>query len=205
VKLGLVPSINHPGGNMTGVYQLSNALGPKRLDLLSQLVPGPAVIAVLANPTYPTAEAEVDEVRAAARALRRTVDILNAQSERELDVAFAALAAHGAGALLVNADPFFGARREQIVGLAAHHRIPAIYELREFTIAGGLMSYGPSITGAYRLAGAYAAQVLMGEKPADLPVQQSTKVEFIINLKTSKDLGIEIPAKLLALADEVIE
>jgi putative ABC transport system substrate-binding protein len=205
VKLGLVASLNRPGGNVTGVNFFSNTLEPKRLELLHKLAPGAELIGVLFNPTRSDAETQSKDVQAAAHALGKRILVLNAGSEHDLDTVSAALDQERVRALLVSADPFFTAHREQIVALTAQHRIPAIYELREFVIAGGLTSYGTSLIDAYRQAGLYTARILKGEKPADLPVMQSIKFEFVLNLKTAKTLGLEIPPTLLALADEVIE
>jgi putative ABC transport system substrate-binding protein len=202
---GFAVGLNRPGGNTTGVSFLTSAVVTKRLELLRQLVPKAVAIGVLVNLNTPQAERERRDVGAAARAIGQELVIVEAHNDRDIQAAFATFAQHGAGALFVGVGGFLLSRRERIVGLAARHRIPAIYVLREFVTAGGLMSYGTSITDAYRLAGIYAGRILKGEKPADLPVQQSTKFEFVINLMAAKALGIEIPDKLLALADEVIE
>ncbi len=205
VQTDLVASLNRPGGNVTGVHFFTVELESKRLGLLRDLVPNAATIAVLLNPTYPNAAFHLQEVENAARKAGQQIQILSASTEAEIDVAFARLPQLRAGALLVGADPFFNSRRDQIVALAARYAIAAIYEQRTFAQAGGLASYGTSQTDAYRQVGIYTGRVLRGEKPADLPVVQSTKFEFVINLKTAKALGLEVPPGLSSMADEIIE
>jgi ABC-type uncharacterized transport system substrate-binding protein len=205
VKAGFVASFNRPGGNMTGVSFFSTGLGAKRLELLYQLVPNTPAFALLLNPNNPEATPQPSDFEEAAHRLGRQFHILNASSEAEIDTAFAALVERRVGALVVGGDPFFANRRRQLTALAARHRIPAIYSLREFAADDGLMSYGNSITEAYRQTGIYAGQILKGAKRADLPVVQSTKFELVINLKTAKALGLDVPLHLQQLADEVIE
>ena len=205
VRDGLVGSLNRPGGNVTGVSFLAGALGAKRLDLLRQLVPKVTTIGVLVNPDSRETVAERRDVEAAAQAIQQQLIVLELGSDREIEPAFATLVQRGAGALFIGTGAFMNSRRERLVALSAQHRIPAIYALRESVATGGLMSYGTSITDAYRQVGIYTGGILKGEKPADLPVMQSTKFEFVINLRTAKALGLEIPPALLALADEVIE
>jgi putative ABC transport system substrate-binding protein len=205
VRTGLVASLNRPGGNATGVSILTAMLEGKRTGLLRELIPTATRIAVLLNPRYGNFEAQVKEVEAAGRTLGLQLEILRASTEHDLDTAFAALPQLRAGALQVGADPYFNSQRDHIVSLAARHGVPTMYEQREFAVAGGLASYGTSLTEAYRQVGIYTGRVLKGEKPADLPVVQSTKFEFVINLKTAKALGLEISPTLSARADEVIE
>jgi putative ABC transport system substrate-binding protein len=207
VRGGLVASYNRPGGNVTAVSMFAFALGPKRLEILRELFPKAKVIAVLVNTSYPDPEPKKDrqEVETTAHAVGQQINVLDAGNDREIEAAFASLVQRGNDALLVMADPFFNSRREQLVALAARHKVPAIYEWREFAVAGGLMSYGSSITDAYRQVGIYAGKILAGAKPADLPVVQTVKVELVINLITAKALGITVPQTLLARADEVIE
>jgi putative ABC transport system substrate-binding protein len=205
VKFGVVASVNRPGGNITGVVFFNNELGPKRLQVLRELVPNATVLAMIVNPKNPNTEFDVQQMQSAARPMGLQILVLNASSERELDAAFARLVEQRAGAVIVNADPYFNMRRDQLVALAAQNAVPAIYELPEFVVGGGLMSYGTDIAEAYRNAGIYAGRILKGDKPADLPVQQSTKFQLVINLKTAKALGLEVPPSLLARADEVIE
>jgi putative tryptophan/tyrosine transport system substrate-binding protein len=205
IEAGLVVSLNRPGGNLTGVTGLGLELEPKRLELMHELVPTATTIAVLINQTTPAAETQSRNLQEAARTLGLQVHVLNASTERDFDTAFATLRQLRAGALVIGNDPFYISRSEQLAALALRHAVPAIYEFREFAAAGGLMSYGSSLTDLYRLAGIDAGRILKGEKPADLPVQQSTKVELFINLKTANALGITFPLTLLGRADEVIE
>jgi len=202
---GLVTSLNRPGGNITGVFQFTSVLEPKRLGLLHELVPKTATIAVLVNPNFPDAENQLRDVQMAAASLGLQLVIVRANAESDFDVAFSTLVQQRAGALLVCSSPFFNGRREQLVILAARHAVPAIYEWRDFAAAGGLMSYGTSLDDAYRQVGVYAGRILAGAKPAELPVVQSTRFEFVINLSTAKALGIEVPPALSARADELIE
>jgi putative ABC transport system substrate-binding protein len=205
VKHGLVTSLNRPGGNVTGIYNFISAMEAKRFGLLHETVPSAGSVAVLLNPSYPGFDVQLKDIQDAARAIGQQVHVFNASSEADIHAAFRAMAPLRAAALLVGADPFFNGRREQLVTLASHYSIPAMYELREYAQAGGLMSYGPNLADAYRQVGNYAARVLKGDKPADLPVVQSSKFELIINLRTAKSLGLTIPSGVLAIADEVIE
>jgi putative ABC transport system substrate-binding protein len=205
VQDGLVTSLNRPRGNPTGVSLLTLDIGSKRLGLLRELVPNARTIALLINPKSPELGQHFQEVQVAAHNLGQQVQVLNAANEEEIDSAFLALARERPDALLLDPDPFLVSRREQIVTLANHYRIPALYEWREFAEAGGLASYGPSHTEPYRLVGIYTGRILKGAKPADLPVVQSTKFELVINLRTARRIGFEIPPMLLARADEVIE
>jgi putative tryptophan/tyrosine transport system substrate-binding protein len=205
VKVGLVASLNRPGGNATGVSLLTFAPEAKRLGLLHEVVPNTEVIGALINPNYQGAEDQWREVQDAARAIDRRVERTLAASEQELEPAFAAFVQKRVTALLVTADPFFDTRRDRIVALAAQYNLPTMYQFRDYAAAGGLMSYGISISDGYRQVGVYTGQVLKGAKPADLPIQQSIRFEFVINMKTAKALGLNIPPTLLAIADEVIE
>jgi ABC-type uncharacterized transport system substrate-binding protein len=205
VKLGLVTSLARPGGNATGVNIFTTELVEKRVGLLRDLVPAATTVAVLSNPNFAAAVANVRESEAAARAMGKQVVIFNASSDAEIETAFVNIVQALPGALLVGADPFFNSRRGLIVALAARHAIPAIYEWREFAEAGGLISYGTSLVGAYHQQGIYAGRILKGEKPADLPVVQLSKFELVINLNTARALGLAIPPGVLAIADEVIE
>jgi putative ABC transport system substrate-binding protein len=205
VQTGLVASLNHPGSNLTGASLLTSPLWPKRLGFLRQVVPGASFIAVLVNPENPGTEQAIQEIHAAASSLREQVQIFHASSEGGFEPVFARFVQQGAGGLLVGNDLFFARRRDQIVALANRYRMPAIYEGREFAVAGGLLSYGTRQSDTYRQVGIYAGRILNGEKPGDLPVVQPTRFELIINLKTAKALGVIIPDALLSLADGVIE
>jgi putative ABC transport system substrate-binding protein len=205
VRDGLVASLNRPGGNATGMSLFAALMAAKRLELLRELVPNPAVVGLLVDPASPESTEQLSMAEAAARTIGQQIAIFNAGSEAELDRVFMTLPEQRVGALLVLGSAFFTSQRDKIVALAAQYRIPTMYEWPEFTTAGGLISYGTNLEDGYRQVGVYAGRILKGEKPADLPVLQPTKFEFVINLKTAKALGLAIPDKLLALADEVIE
>jgi putative tryptophan/tyrosine transport system substrate-binding protein len=206
VELGLVTSLARPGGNITGVISLNAEVAPKRLELLHELVPTAAVVGLLVNPTNPNlADFTTKNLRAAARSLGLEMHVLHASAERDFDTVFATLLQVRAGALVIGADPFFTSRLEQLAALTLRHAVPTVYQFREFTAAGGLMSYGGSLTDTFRAAGVYTGRILRGDKPAELPVHQTTKVELFLNLKAAKALGLDVPATLLARADEVIE
>jgi putative ABC transport system substrate-binding protein len=205
VQFGLVTSLSRPGGNLTGVAILTNTLAPKQLELLHEVAPTVTLVAFLVNPKNPIAESDTRDLHSAANTTRQQILVLHASNESEIENAFAALVQQRAGALLVQSDPFFNSRPRQIVALAARHAIPAIYQWRDFPAAGGLMSYGTVLADAYRQVGIYAGKILQGTKPSDLPVQQSVKVQLIINLATAKALGLSFPLTVLGRADEVIE
>jgi putative ABC transport system substrate-binding protein len=206
VRLGLVASLNRPGGNVTGVTQTNVEVAPKRLQLLHELVPTASIMALLVDPAVPTlTEITTKEMQAAAHTLGLELHVLTASADRDFDGVFAKLSQLRAGGLVIAGGPFLVSRSEQLAALAARHAVPTIFQYREFAVAGGLLSYGADITDAYRLAGVYTGRILKGDKPADLPVQQATKVEMIINLKTAKALGLIIPLPLIGRADEVIE
>ena len=205
VKTGLVDSFSRPGGNLTGVSVLVSTLGPKRLELLRELLPSASAIALLANPNNPNVGADAPETEAAANALGRRLEVLTASTEGDLEAAFTTMVERQAGALVVMPDPFFVARREQLVALAARYAVPTIYPFREFAVAGGLMSYGGSLPDTYRQMGIYTGKILKGSTPADLPAVQAVKIELVINLKTAKTLSLTFPITLLGRADEVIE
>jgi len=205
VMLGLVASLNKPGGNLTGIVNLNVELGPKRLELLHELVPTATIAAFLVNPTNPNAATLSIELPAAARTLGLQSHVVQASTDRDFDTVFAALLQLQARILVIGSDPFFNTQSEQLAALTLRHAVPAIYQYREFVAAGGLMGYGGSFTDPYHKAGVYTGRVLKGEKPVDLPVQQSTKVELFINLKTAKALGLTVPLTLVGRADEMIE
>jgi len=205
VKAGLVSSLNQPGGNITGFANLALEVGPKRLELLHRLVPNATNIAVLVNPARSNVEAETRDMQSAANKLGLQLNVLYASTERDFDKVFATSVQLRAGGVVISGDPFFNTRSEELAAMAIHYMVPAIYQFHEFAAAGGLVSYGSSIKNTHREAGIYTARILKGEKPADLPVQEPSKVELIINLKTAKTLGLEIPPSILTSADEVIE
>jgi putative ABC transport system substrate-binding protein len=205
VKSGLVASMNRPGGNITGVSWLAALVGAKRLELLRQVVPKATTVAMLVHPNTPETEQERKDVQAAALAIGLQLITLDVSSERDIETAFATLVRDGAGALLVGTGPYMASKRESIIALAARYAIPAMHQVRDTVVAGGLMSYGPSQSNAYHQAGIYVGRILKGEKPADLPVVQSTKFEFVLNLKTAKTLGLDVPMIIQMTADEVIE
>ena len=205
VTAGIVASINRPGGNVTGVTMLGVALEAKRLGLLNEIVPGTASIGVLMNPNYQDANLQLRQLQEAAGVIKRQINIVRASTDAEIDAAFSSVAQQGAVALLVTEDPFLGSRNEQLVALAARYKLPAIYYNRTFAKVGGLVSYGTDFADGFRQAGIYAGKILKGASPADLPVMQPTKFELVINLKTAKALGLQLPPTLLARADEVIE
>ena len=205
VRAGVVTSFSHPEGNVTGVSLIGSALEAKRLELMQQLVAGASLTGVLVNQRYPDADLQVREAQEAANAMKRRIEIVRASTESELELAFATLAQRGTDALLVTQDVFFNSRRELLVTLAARYKLPAIYNQREFAEVGGLMSYGTHFADGYRQAGVYVGKILKGASPRDLPILQPTKFEFVINLKTAKTLGLEVPPTLLVRADEVIE
>jgi putative ABC transport system substrate-binding protein len=205
VKRGLVASLNRPGGNATGIGILSPDLEAKRLGLLHELVPQAVTLGVLLNPNFPPAQDQLDEVQEVARTTGLRIHVLRASIDREIDTAFDSIAQQRIAALSVTSDPFFDTRRDKLVALAASHAVPTMYQFREYVEAGGLMSYGVVLTDVYRQVGTYTARILKGAMPADLPVQQPTKFELVINLKTAKVLGLNIPSGVLAIVDQVIE
>jgi putative ABC transport system substrate-binding protein len=205
VKVGLVASLNRPGGNITGIHMLLLGLGAKRLGLLHELMPTINLIGVLVNPNFADAQTQLRDVEGAAQSLGVKLLVQKAGTKLEIDAAFDDLARQKIGAVLVISDPFFTVQRVQIASLAARHAMPAVFELREYAAAGGLISYGPDLANGYRQGGVYAGKILKGAKPAELPVEQPTKFEFVINLKTARMLGLTVPPTLLATADEVIE
>jgi putative ABC transport system substrate-binding protein len=205
VEVGLVRTLNRPGGNITGLSNFMNLLGAKRSELLGETVPNANAIALLVNPKNPNAEPDTWTLSAAAQVLARSIEVLKAASETDLEIAFAAIGEQQLGALFVNIDSLFAARADQLVALAARHRVPASYPLRQFVAAGGLMSYDANFPDAFRRAGVYAGRILKGDKPADLPVLQPTRFDLAVNLKTARALDLQVPDRLLALADDVIE
>jgi putative ABC transport system substrate-binding protein len=205
VSAGLVASLSRPGGNATGFTLLTNQMEPKRFGILHDLVPKAALIGVLLNPNFPPALSQLVALENAAQTIGQRIAVFRASNDAELDSRFVALVQQQVDAVLVAADPYFDTRRDRIIALVSQNKLPAIYQFREYAVAGGLMSYGPRITDSYRQAGVYTGKILKGTKPADLPVVQPTKFEFVINLKTAKTLGVDIPAGLISFADEVIE
>jgi len=205
VEAGLVASLNRPGGNVTGVVTLNMDTGQKRLELMHELLPAATTIGLLLNPANAVAEIQSKDLQAAARTLRLQLHIANASAERDFDAAFTTLSQGRIGGLVIGTDGFLVSQSEQLAALTVRYALPTIFQYRAFVTAGGLMSYGGSVTDSYRLSGVYTGRILKGEKPGELPVQQATKFDFVINLKTAKAIGIEIPATLLARADEVIE
>jgi putative ABC transport system substrate-binding protein len=205
VKLGLAASFSRPGGNSTGVSMYTSEIGAKRLGLLRELVPQAVKVGFLSNPTFPTAETQLNDIQAAARQLGLEVDVYRASTESELDAAFTTIALRRPAALIVAADPFFDTRRTQLVVLTARRALPAMYQNREYTVAGGLISYGIDLTNVYRQVGALAGKILDGANPAELPIEQPTRLELVINIQTAKTLGLTVPQSLIAGADEVIE
>jgi ABC-type uncharacterized transport system substrate-binding protein len=205
VKAGLVETLGRPGGNVTGVTLLTNTMEPKRLGLLRDLASGASLIGTLVNPNFPPTAHQLQQLEEAARAVGQRIMVAKASDDDALETAFALLVREGAGALLVTADPYFDTRRDRIVAFAARQRLPAIYQFREYAVAGGLLSYGVSITDAYSQYGAYTARILKGTKPAEMPIDQPTKFELVINLKTAKAIGVTVPEALLARADKIIE
>jgi putative ABC transport system substrate-binding protein len=205
IEAGLVESINRPGGNATGCIVLSNDMEAKRLDMMREIVPGVPLFGALINPNFPPAAGQARDLEAAATKIGRRIFIAHASNDAELEVAFAALLRERVGALVIASDPYFDTRRARIIAFAAEKSLPAVYQFREYAVDGGLISYGPSITDSYRQVGIYAGRILNGAKPADLPVTQPTKFDFVINLKTAKALGLEIPPTVSARTDEVIE
>jgi putative ABC transport system substrate-binding protein len=205
VEIGLVDSLNKPGGNLTGTTIMAVEMGPTRLDLARQLVPNATAVAMLTNPRFPTASAEAREVQNAARPVGIQINLLNASTESEVDTAFTTIVQQKSGALIIGTDPFLLGQRDRLVRLAARYMLPTIYFLREFVEAGGLMSYGPNIANGYRQAGVYTGLILNGANPATLPIVRPTQFQLYLNIKTAKTLGLQIPPLLLALADEVIE
>jgi putative tryptophan/tyrosine transport system substrate-binding protein len=205
IKAGLVESFNRPGGNVTGCVILTESMEQKRFDLLREIVPAITLFGALINPTYPASVDQLQDIEAAATQIGRRVFVAKASNDAELEAGLAGILREGVGGLLVASDPYFDTRRRRIITFAAQNRLPAIYQFRQYAVEGGLISYGPSITDAYRQVGIYTARILKGTVPADLPIMQPTKFDFLINLKTAKALGLEIPPTVSARADEVIE